>query len=87
MFNKERAHPSADKGEWDKSKLVSRYTTVGPDSAPHRAMLRAMGLTDEDIAKPLVGVATCWNESAQLVITNDLIYHLSIGAYDQNNIY
>ena len=27
-------------------------------------MLRAMGLTDEDIAKPLVGVATCWNESA-----------------------
>ena len=49
---------------WNKDKLVSRYTTVGPESAPHRAMLRAMGLTDEDIAKPLVGVATCWNESA-----------------------
>jgi dihydroxy-acid dehydratase len=60
MFNKKRAHPNG----WDKSKLVSRYTTVGPDSAPHRAMLRAMGLTDEDIAKPLVGVATCWNEAA-----------------------
>jgi dihydroxy-acid dehydratase len=27
-------------------------------------MLRAMGLTDEDIARPLVGVATCWNEAA-----------------------
>ena len=60
MFNKSRAHPKG----WDKSKLVSRYTTVGPKSAPHRAMLRAMGLTDEDIAKPLVGVATCWNEAA-----------------------
>lgn len=64
MYNDKRAHPNADKGEWDKSKLVSRYTTVGPDSAPHRAMLRAMGLTDADIAKPLVGVATCWNEAA-----------------------
>ncbi len=64
MFNKDRGHPNADKGEWDKNKLVSRYTTVGPDSAPHRAMLRAMGLTDADIAKPLVGVATCWNEAA-----------------------
>lgn len=64
MYNKDRAHPNADKGEWDKSKLVSRYTTVGPESAPHRSMLRAMGLTDEDIAKPLVGVASCWNESA-----------------------
>ncbi len=64
MSEKDRSHPNADKGEWDKSKLVSRYTTQGPDSAPHSAMLRAMGLTDEDIAKPLVGVATCWNEAA-----------------------
>ena len=60
MYNKKNAHPDG----WDKSKLVSRYVTVGPKSAPHRAMLRAMGLTDEDIAKPLVGVATCWNEAA-----------------------
>ncbi len=59
-YNPKRAHPNG----WDKSKLVSRYTTMGPDSSPHRAMLRAMGLTDEDIAKPLVGVATCWNEAA-----------------------
>ena len=64
MYDEKRGHPNADKGEWDKEKLVSRYTTVGPDSAPHRAMLRAMGLTDEDIAKPLVGVASCWNEAA-----------------------
>ena len=59
-YNKDRAHPEG----WDKSKLPSRYTTVGPESAPHRSMLRAMGLTDEDIAKPLIGVATCWNEAA-----------------------
>ena len=60
MFNKKRGHTDG----WDKDKLVSRYVTVGPESAPHRAMLRAMKLTDEDIAKPLVGVATCWNEAA-----------------------
>ena len=46
------------------SKLVSRYVTEGPDAAPRRAMLRAMGLTDADLDKPLVGVATCWNEAA-----------------------
>lgn len=60
MFDEKRAHPNG----WDKDKLVSRYVTVGPESAPHRAMLRSMRLTDEDIAQPLVGVATCWNEAA-----------------------
>jgi len=48
----------------DKSRLPSRYVTVGTQAAAARAMLHAMGLTDADIAKPLVGVATCWNESA-----------------------
>jgi dihydroxy-acid dehydratase len=60
IFNKTRAHGK----NWDKSKLVSRYVTEGADSAPRRSMLRAMGLGDADIAKPLVGVATCWNEAA-----------------------
>lgn len=50
--------------KWDKTKLVSRYTTQGPKSAPHRAMLYAMGLTEDEINQPLVGVATCWNEAA-----------------------
>jgi dihydroxy-acid dehydratase len=50
--------------KWDKSKLVSRYVTEGAKSAPHRAYYYAMGLTEEDIHKPLVGVATCWNEAA-----------------------
>jgi len=49
---------------WDKSKLVSRYVTEGPKSAPHRAYLYAMGLSEKEIHQPLVGVATCWNEAA-----------------------
>ncbi|MEQ9488647.1 MAG: dihydroxy-acid dehydratase [Alphaproteobacteria bacterium] len=48
----------------DKSKLPSRYVTEGPSSAPHRSYYYAMGMTDEEIAQPLVGVATCWNEAA-----------------------
>jgi dihydroxy-acid dehydratase len=48
----------------DKSKMPSRHVTVGPDKAPHRSYLYAMGLSEEEIAQPLVGVATCWNEAA-----------------------
>ncbi|MCI4665538.1 MAG: dihydroxy-acid dehydratase [Neomegalonema sp.] len=50
--------------KFDKSKLPSRHVTEGPEKAPHRSMLYAMGLTDEEIHRPLVGVATCWNEAA-----------------------
>ncbi|MEQ8401329.1 MAG: dihydroxy-acid dehydratase [Roseitalea porphyridii] len=53
-----------DKPVFDKSKLPSRYTTVGPARAPHRSYLYAMGLSSEEIAQPLVGVASCWNEAA-----------------------
>src|SRR5467141_143416 len=48
----------------DKSRLPSRHVTVGPERAPHRAFLYAMGLSAEQIAQPLVGVATTWNEAA-----------------------
>ena len=48
----------------DKSKLPSRYVTEGPSRASHRSYYYAMGLTEEEIAQPLVGVATCWNEAA-----------------------
>ena len=54
---------------FDKSKLPSRHTTVGPTSAPHRAMLYAMGLTEKEVAQPLVGVVTTWNEAAPCNIT------------------
>ncbi|MAE51507.1 MAG: dihydroxy-acid dehydratase [Micavibrio sp.] len=60
MYNKKRAHPNG----WDKTKLVSRYVTEGAKSAPHRAYYYAMGMTEEEIHQPLVGVATCWNEAA-----------------------
>ncbi|NKE47206.1 dihydroxy-acid dehydratase [Roseomonas frigidaquae] len=50
--------------KWDKSKLPSRHTTVGPERAPHRSYYYAMGLTQEEIDQPFVGVATCWNEAA-----------------------
>jgi dihydroxy-acid dehydratase len=49
---------------WDKTKLPSRYVTVGPGRAPHRSYYYAMGLTQEEIDQPFVGVATCWNEAA-----------------------
>ncbi len=49
---------------FDKSKLPSRHTTEGPERAPHRSYYYAMGLTEEEIHRPLVGVATCWNEAA-----------------------
>ena len=48
----------------DKNKLPSRYTTLGPARAPHRSYLYAMGLSQEEINQPLVGVASCWNEAA-----------------------
>ncbi len=49
---------------WDKSQLPSRHVTQRPERAPHRSYLYAMGLSAEEIARPLVGVATCWNEAA-----------------------
>ena len=50
--------------KFDKSKLPSRHVTEGPARAPHRSYYYAMGLTAEDIAKPFVGVVSCWNEAA-----------------------
>lgn len=40
----------------------SRQVTEGPERAPHRAMLRATGLRDEDLKKPQIAVASSWNE-------------------------
>ena len=48
----------------DKSKLPSRHTTVGAERAPHRSFYYAMNLTEEDVAKPFVGVVSTWNEAA-----------------------
>jgi len=50
--------------KFDKSKLPSRHVTEGPARAPHRSYYYAMGMTEDEIHQPLVGVATCWNEAA-----------------------
>ena len=50
--------------KFDKAKLPSRHVTEGPARAPHRSYYYAMGMTEEEIHQPLVGVATCWNEAA-----------------------
>jgi dihydroxy-acid dehydratase len=40
----------------------SHVITDGPDRAPTRAMLKAVGFTDDDLARPIVGVANTWIE-------------------------
>jgi dihydroxy-acid dehydratase len=57
----ESSHPS-DRPS-DPAKRHSAALTDGPDRAGARAMLKAIGFTDEDLAKPLVGVATTWIET------------------------
>ncbi|MEM9582257.1 MAG: dihydroxy-acid dehydratase [Pseudomonadota bacterium] len=48
----------------DKTNLPSRHVTEGPARAPHRSYFYAMGLGEDEIHQPWVGVATCWNEAA-----------------------
>jgi dihydroxy-acid dehydratase len=47
----------------DPAKRHSAAVTDGPDRAPARAMLKAVGFSDEDLSRPLVGVATTWIET------------------------
>ena len=54
----------SDKAVIDKFRLPSRHVSVGAKSAPHRSYYYAMGMTEEEINQPLVGVATTWNEAA-----------------------
>ena len=53
-----------DAKTFDKSKLPSRHVTEGPTRAPHRSYYYAMGLEEEHIHRPFVGVVSCWNEAA-----------------------
>lgn len=57
--SKSKANP-----HFDKAKLPSRHVTEGPDRAPARSFLYAMGLKAQDIHRPLVGVVSTWNEAA-----------------------
>lgn len=47
----------------DPAKRYSTRLTDGPERAPARAMLKAIGFTDDDLARPLIGVATHWIET------------------------
>jgi dihydroxy-acid dehydratase len=47
----------------DSAKRHSAKLTDGPDRAGARAMLKAVGFSDEDLAKPIIGVATTWIET------------------------
>ncbi|CAN5597083.1 dihydroxy-acid dehydratase [soil metagenome] len=47
----------------DPAKRHSAALTDGPDRAGARAMLKAVGFTDDDLARPIVGVATTWIET------------------------
>ncbi|HJO87494.1 MAG TPA: dihydroxy-acid dehydratase, partial [Rhodospirillales bacterium] len=51
-----------------KPSLHSRVTTDGLDRTPHRAFLRGMGLDDEAIAKPFIGVVTAAGETTPCVM-------------------
>ncbi|HEY8858092.1 MAG TPA: dihydroxy-acid dehydratase [Gaiellales bacterium] len=56
------AHDPYDRPS-DPAKRHSAALTDGPDRAPARAMLKAIGFTDDDLAKPLIGIATTWIET------------------------
>lgn len=56
---------------FDKSKLPSRHVSVGPERAPHRSYYYAMGLSEEEIARPFVAVASAGNDSAPCNTTLD----------------
>ncbi len=58
-------------GKFDKSKLPSRHVSVGPERAPHRSYYYAMGLSEEEIARPFVAVASAGNDSAPCNTTLD----------------
>lgn len=52
-------------------KHKSQTISVGPDKTANRAMLRAMGLGDTELAQPWVGVASVWNESTPCNVNLD----------------
>jgi dihydroxy-acid dehydratase len=47
----------------DRAKRVSSALTQGADRAPARAMLKAVGFTDDDLNRPIIGIATMWIET------------------------
>ncbi|MEM2909879.1 MAG: dihydroxy-acid dehydratase [Nitrososphaerota archaeon] len=46
----------------DRLKHRSQQVSKGVERAPHRALLKAMGLTDDEISRPFVAIVNSWNE-------------------------
>ena len=46
------------------NKKITQSSYLSPDRAPHRSFYYAMGETEQDVAKPFVGVVSMWNEAA-----------------------
>jgi dihydroxy-acid dehydratase len=67
----------------DPAKRHSAALTDGPDRAGARAMLKATGFTDDDLAKPIVGVGTTWIETMPCNLNQrDLAQHVKRGVRD-----
>jgi dihydroxy-acid dehydratase len=72
--------PTDPYGPSDPAKRHSAAITDGPDRAPARAMLKGTGFTDEDLARPLIGVATTWIETMPCNLNQrDLAQHVKRG--------
>ncbi len=64
----------------DPAKRISSAITDGPDRAGARSMLKAVGFTDDDLARPIVGVATTWTETMPCNFNQrDLAQHVKAG--------
>ena len=64
--------------KFNKKKLPSRHTSLGPDKAPQRSFYYAMDLTEKDVAKPFVGVVSTWNDAAPCNIASVSYTHLTL---------
>ncbi len=72
--------PNDPYGPSDPAKRRSAALTDGPDRAPARAMLKGTGFTDEDLARPLIGVATTWIETMPCKLNQrELAVHFNRG--------
>ncbi|NGZ74714.1 dihydroxy-acid dehydratase [Saccharibacillus alkalitolerans] len=64
-------------------RIRSKVISEGANRVPNRAMLRAVGFTDEDFKKPMIGVASTWSEVTPCNMhINDLAFRAKKGVKD-----
>jgi len=70
-----------------KPPLRSSLIHHGLDRTPHRAFLRATGLDDDDLGKPMVGIVSQWLVNARMPL-REMHQQLAVGAQhvDQSNV-